>query len=230
MIRNFPAFIAGMAMFIVAPAFSQLRYGPHFGTTFTSFASDNTGFSGNLGLVVGGTVEYDLTSAAQLFANLDYNQIRGGLNSPPTMIGNTTIVENNVFTLHAAEASLLASYRFPIPFFGSATPKLVGGGSVAYNFYTNAQRNVSFYSNDSRSSISGSENVTDSFEPFLYSVQGGLQFEFLLSDAHITAVSFDIRYRRNINAVMSGLSLYGQGGASDVYANSLIITFGFRFK
>lgn len=211
-------------------SFSQIRYGPHFGTTFTSFATDNTSLSGNLGVIAGATAEYDITAAAQASLNLDYNQIRGSLNSPPAVIGNTAVLQSSTFTLHTGELTGLFSYRFPIPFMGSATPKIVGGGSAAYNFYTRAQRAISYYTNDSKSTIRGSENVTDSFSPFLYSGQVGLQFEFLLSDASVSAVAFDIRYRRNINPLMSGFSLYGQGSASDIFSNSLIMTFGIRLN
>jgi hypothetical protein len=224
------AIALGIVVLSFSNCFSQFRYGPHFGTTFTSFAVDNTSLSGNLGFVLGATVDYDLTPAASVVVNLDYNQIRGGLNSPPTTIGGTVILQSNIFTLHTAEVTGLGTYRFPIPFLGSATPKIVGGVSGAYNFFTQANRSISYFSNDTKSTISGTETVTDSFAPILFAGQAGLQFEFLLSDASISSVVFDIRYRRNINSLMDGLSLYGQGGASDVYSNSLIMTIGFKLN
>ncbi|NJN40968.1 MAG: hypothetical protein HC811_00675 [Flammeovirgaceae bacterium] len=205
--------------------FSQttFEYGGRIGASFSSFSYDYSSLSGNIGLVAGGMANYNINSAMQLVGNLDYHQLRGNLQSY-TLAGSNVLVRTNTLTLNTAELSALFAYRLPLPFLGTASPKIMGGGSVAYNFYTlnNKVTTIGGY----QISASSSDEVTSSFENFLYAAQAGLQFEFLLDEGSFSAVIFDIRYRRNINALTSGLSVYGTGSPSDIYSNSLIMTFG----
>lgn len=212
---------------LVVKSQTTIEYGPRVGASFTSFSSDNTSLTGNLGLIVGGMGAYNINAATQFIVNADYHQIRGGTRSTG-FSGATFTTTNNNFTLHTAELSGLVAYRFPIPFLGSATPRVLGGGSAAYNFYTTNKRSTSL--GNGQVSASNSEVVTSSFSPWLYSVQGGLQFEFLLNDAAFSAVMIDFVYRRNLNPLLNGFSSLGAGSASDIYSNSLLMTFGLKLN
>jgi hypothetical protein len=218
-------FICVLLVIIVSSANGQLRYGPHIGVSFSSFSTSNSSFSGNLGVVAGGMIDYVISPGLQLVSNLDYHQIRGELQSAPNTNGDLTL-RSSIFTLHTAELTGLLAYRIPISFLGSATPKVTGGISGAYNFATEDKRSTTYYTGNFRATTTSKEIVTDSFSRMLGSAQAGLQFEFLLSDASFSAVIIDFRLRRNLNALMTGISAYGSGNASDLYSNSLIVTFG----
>ena len=206
---------------------SGFEYGPRVGTSYSSFVTTRGFVSGGLGLVAGAMASYNLSESFQVIANLDYHQIRGGTQSALLSGGNFTFTTNSI-ALHTAEFSGFAAYRLPLSFLGSASLRAVGGGSVAYNFYTSNKRTSSI--NGSPVSSTNNEVVTDSFAAWLYAVQGGLQFEFPLDNGPFSATVFDFRYRRNMNPILNGLSLQGTGSAADIYSESFILTFGVKLK
>lgn len=215
--------------FFSTPAYSQLTYGAKTGASFTSFSKDNSSLSGNIGLIAGGFADYELTSPVVLHVSLNYHQLRGSLQNAPTAGDGFTMMRTNNYTLHLAELTGMAGYRIPIPNFGTLAPYLIGGGSVGYNFLTINHRTTNYYYPNYSLTGEAKLNATSAFNPLLYSLQGGLRFNFPIDDSMFSAVVLDILYRRNINPIADGYAVSGNQSASSVYSNSLLVSLGFKF-
>ena len=216
-------------LFIFSESKAQLSYGLKVGSTFSSFAQANNSLSGALGVIGGGMVDYGLTHQVTIHGNIDYLQLRGALEGIPQNVDGAFVLRTSIYTMHAAEAAGLVSYRVPLPVLFSASPAFMAGGGVTYNFFVQDKRTTKYYYQDHTATSRGVEDVTSSFTPLLYSVQAGLRFEFPLEeDSSLSTVVFDVRFRRNINELLSGFSIYGNGNASDLYLNTVIFAIGFK--
>jgi opacity protein-like surface antigen len=206
-----------------------LKFHARIGTSANSFSSVNTlAKTASFGLVVGGGAEYTITPSLKAIATVDYHQLKGQVDPTTTTTPEYTALTENKITIHMGELSGSVAYKLPLKFLGDLAPYLTAGGSVGYNFLTENNKSTEFTYPTYSFQITGKDNVTSEYTQLLYSVQGGARLEISLNEGIFSGLIFDVRYRRNMNAVREGLS-GGSTDPADTYANSVIASIGFQF-
>lgn len=209
---------------------SQVTFGAKAGTTHSFFFQDYNYHPGYLGPRGGAFVDYGLGTSLLLHGSVEYALYRGSLDAAPSLNSSSVVIRSNIFFMNMAEASGLLYYKLPLAFLGTTGLSLGVGGAAGYNFFT-LNRTRSTHYNQSGSVVTVSaENVTSSFNPFLYSGLGGLRLEFP-QEGKLSAVFLDARAAYTFNEVMviSGYPAYSNGRAADIRLMTLSIQVGVKF-
>lgn len=210
--------------------FSQVAFGAKAGTTHSFFFQDYNYHPGFLGPRGGAFVDYGFGTSLLLHGAIEYALYRGSLDAAPSINSSSVVVRSNSFLMNLAEASGLLYYKLPLAFLGTTSLSLGAGGAVGYNFFTlNRTRNTYYYQSGNVTTV-GAENVTSSFNPFLYSGLGGLRLEFP-QEGKLSAIFVDARAAYTFNEVMliSGYPAYSNGRAADIRLMTLSIQLGVKF-
>ena|SRR5688572_13316713 len=207
-----------------------LKFHARIGTSANTFSSASTlAKTASFGSVVGGGAEYSITTSLKVLATLDYHQLKGQLDPTTTTTPEYSALSENKITINMAELTGSGAYKLPLSFLGDLAPYVTAGGSVGYNFYTENNRTTEYSYPGYSFQLNSKDNVTSEFTQLLYSVQAGARLEISLREGIFTGLLFDVRYRRNLNAVKQGLSAAGSTDPADTYADSVMASIGLQF-
>ena len=207
-----------------------LKFHARVGTSANTFSNANTlAKTASFGLVLGAGAEYMITPSFKALLTADYHQLKGQIDPTTTTTPEYTALTENKITIHMAELTGSAAYKLPLTFLGDLAPYLTAGGSVGYNFFTENNATTEYTYPTYNLQINDKTNVTSEYAQLLYSLQAGARLEISLRDGIFSALLFDVRYRRNINAVREGLSAFGSTDPADTYANSVLASIGLQF-
>jgi hypothetical protein len=224
----------GLLVFILLATcragYSQFSFGIKGGATHAFFRQDFGNHPGYLAPRAGIFGDYLIGASLGFTANVGYAQYRGSLDATPVVNSTSILIRSNTFSLHLVEVSGLAYYKLPLSILGTAIMSVGAGGAAGYNFYTSKRVKNTYFNQGGSLATSGTENVTSSFNPFLYFAIGGLKIEFPL-EGKLSAIVFEVQYHHAFNEVLvvSGFPSYTNGRPADIRLTSLSTQIGIKF-
>ncbi|HEU5291315.1 MAG TPA: outer membrane beta-barrel protein, partial [Cyclobacteriaceae bacterium] len=219
--------LLGTTLIFASPLQAQqlLKFHARIGTSANTFSNASTlSKTASFGLLAGGGAEYTITPSLKVLATLDYHQLKGQIDPTTSTTPEYTALTENKITIHMAELTGSGAYKLPLTFLGDLAPYITAGGSIGYNFYTENNKSTEFNYPTYSYQFNSKDNVTSEYAQLLYSVQAGARLEIPLREGIFSGLLFDLRYRRNMNAVKQGLSSAGSTDPADTYADSLMAT------
>lgn len=215
----------------VLPGQAQITYGAKAGTTFAAFAAEESlSMGGKPGVFAGAFTDYLISESFSLTGTASYALVSPTWALAPVSGGSVMIARSNTYHLNLAEVGLTVNYKLPLTFLGDLSPMVLAGHTVGYNFYTNQKSRTTLYYPSATYSAAGSENVTSSFTPFLYSVQGALRFDLPLEDAPAQILVLELGYKYTYNNVLSGpIAPTASQSANDYRMHTVYATVGVKF-
>lgn len=233
MIRHarFPLAVCLLWLGTVLSSQAQITYGAKIGTSLAAFSANGSQMPGGKpGFQIGGFADYLLDEKFSLTGTVCYSLLNPTWPLAPTGAGNLMISQTDTYQMNLAELGVSANYKLPLLFLGDLCPTLVVGHTFDYNFYTNQKRRTTLYYPDATYASTSNEQVTSSFNPILYSVQGALRFDLSLDDAPVSIFVLELGYKYTYNNVLTGLSSYNATkSAGDFRMHMVYTTVGIKF-
>jgi hypothetical protein len=213
---------------------SKITYGVKVGATLSTFSTEQPHTNFKPGLIAGVFVTYKLSNSFALQLEPTYIQQGGNLISirdyamllvpdPPFFLE----LNDQRITFHNIDLPLLIKYELPV---GGLKVFAVAGPSIAYNFNTETQNDITARSQEYIPvyyNFHQEDNISSDIKSWQYGAVGGIGFKTPVGKH---TLMFDIRYRYSLNKTYPGYSYLGifqtQG---DLRTNTLYFTLGFGF-
>lgn len=213
---------------------SKINYGIKVGATLSTFSTEQPHTNFKPGLMGGVFISYKLSESFALQLEPTYIQQGGNLISitdyDMLLVPDAPFsleVKDERITFHNIDLPLLIKYGINI---GGLKVFAVAGPSIAYNFNTETQSDLSARTYDYIPvyyNFHQEDNISSNIKSWQYGAVGGIGFETPVGKHTLI---FDLRYRYSLNKTYPGYSYLGifqtQG---DLRTNTLYFTLGFGF-
>ena len=208
-----------------------LAIGAKMGVNFNQFSQPGTSIGGSAGgfaryqvldfLDVQGELIYSLQGGGRMDFNRD--MYYGGYDGPISYIN---YVNRNIY-LHNIEVPVSARLTLPELNNGPIVPRLILGGSYAFNIAAFETNDKIIYFTDGTSSIvsNTSENVRGDYFPHNFSAHAGIALDFVVANGNVFTMEF--KYRQGFNN-LNGVSTIITELTERLHSSSFSINFSYR--